>query len=214
MTMPQPPRPGKFGSRLNGGGAASTRAGAGRSGGHGRNQPPSTETTMFKPLICTALVLASGFALAQPGDADREARRAEWQAKAEARFAEADTDRDGRLDRVEAQAFGERFNQHFDRIDANHDGEVDKQEIAQARQHARKGRHGMRQHAAFQRGLFKGMDDNGDGAISRAELGDKMPRWSENFAGIDTNGDGQLSREELRAAKRAAHEQRKAAREG
>ncbi len=169
---------------------------------------------MFKPLFCTALVLASGFALAKSGDADREARRAEWQAKAEARFAEADKDRDGRLDRVEAQAFGERFNNHFDRIDANADGEIDKQEIAQARQHARKGRHGMRAGMAYQRGLFKGMDDDGDGAISRAELGDKVPRWSENFATIDANSDGKLSREELHAARRAAHAQRQAQREG
>ncbi|WP_176693159.1 EF-hand domain-containing protein [Arenimonas terrae] len=169
---------------------------------------------MFKPLFCTALVLASGFALAQSGDADREARRAEWQAKAEARFAEADTDRDGRLDRVEARAFGERFNKHFDRIDANKDGEVDKQEIAQARQHMRKGRHGMRAGMAYQRGLIKGMDDDGDGAISRAELGSKVPRWSDNFATIDSNGDGELSREELHAAKRAAREERQASREG
>lgn len=169
---------------------------------------------MFKPLFCTALVLASGFALAQPGDADREAHRAEWRAKADARFAEADTDRDGRLDRVEAKAFGERFNKNFDRIDANSDGEIDKQEIAQARQHARKGRHGMRAVRAYQRGLFKGMDDDGDGAISRTELGDKVPRWSENFATIDANRDGKLSREELHAARRAAREQRQAQREG
>ena len=158
---------------------------------------------MFKPLICTALLLAGGVALANPGEADREARRAEWQAKAEARFAAADTDRDGRLDRVEAQAFGERFNRHFDRIDANRDGEVDKQEIAQARQHARKGHQRMRAGMAYQRGLFKGMDDDGNGAISRAELGDKMPRWSENFASLDADRNGELSGEELRAARKA-----------
>lgn len=169
---------------------------------------------MFKPLFCTALVLASGFALAQPTESEREARRAEWQAKAEARFAEADTDRDGRLDRVEAQAFGERFNKNFDRIDANRDGEIDKAEIAQARQQMRKGRHGMGAGRAYQRGLFKGMDDDGDGAISRAELGSKVPRWSDNFATLDANRDGKLSREELRDARRAAHERRKAAQAG
>lgn len=171
---------------------------------------------MFKPLICTALVLASGFALAQTqtGTADHEARRAEWQAKADARFAEADKDADGRIDRVEAQAFGERFNKHFDRMDANKDGELDKQELAQARRHARDGRHGGRGHGAFLHGLIKGMDDDGNGAINRAELGNKMPKWSENFATIDTDANGELSREELRAAAQEAREQRKAHHEG
>ena len=145
---------------------------------------------MFKPLICTALVLASGLALAQTGTADHEARRAEWQAKADARFAEADKDADGRIDRVEAQAFGERFNKNFDRMDANKDGELDRQELAQARQHARNGRHGGRGHGAFLHGLIKGMDDDGDGAIDRAELGNKMPKWSENFATIDADANG------------------------
>lgn len=172
---------------------------------------------MFKPLFCAALVLASGSALANPADADHDARRAEWQAKADARFAEADKDRDGRIDRVEAQAFGERFGKNFDRMDANTDGEIDKQEIAQARRHMRdgqRGHRGMHSHMAFQRGLVKGMDDDGDGAVSRAELGNKVPKWSENFAAIDADADGKLSREELRAHMRAEHEARKAQREG
>lgn len=169
---------------------------------------------MFKPLFCTALVLASGLALANAGTTDPDARRAEWQAKADARFAEADKDADGRIDKIEAQAFGERFNTHFDRMDANKDGELDKQELAQARQHARKGHHRMRSHMAYQRGLVKGMDDDGDGAISRAELGDKMPKWSENFATIDANADGELSRDELHTAARQARDARKAAKEG
>lgn len=159
---------------------------------------------MFKPLICTALVLASSMAMAQDKDGDREAKRAQWQAKAEARFVEADKDRNGYIDRVEAQFLGERMVTHFDRIDADSDGRLSREELAEARNKARRGGHRMRSHMAFQRGLFIGMDDDGDGAISRAELGDKMPRWSENFDAIDANNDGKLSREELRDHQREA----------
>lgn len=171
---------------------------------------------MFKPLICTALVLASGFAFAQDAGGDREARRAEWQARAEARFAEADKDRDGRLDRVEVQAYGERMARHFDRIDANRDGELERAEIADARRQAMQGKrhHRMRAMHAYQRGLFKGMDDDGNGAISRAELGDKMPRWAENFAAIDADQDGEISAGELKAHRQAMRAAHRAQREG
>lgn len=174
---------------------------------------------MFKPLICTALVLASGLAFAQDAGADREARRAEWQAKAEARFAEADKDRDGRLDKVEAQAFGDRLVRNFDRIDANRDGEIERSEMADARRHAAQGKRHQRMRSmhAYQRGLFKGMDDDGNGAISRAELGDKVPRWAENFAVIDADANGEISADELKAHRqkmRAEHRAQRPQREG
>lgn len=164
---------------------------------------------MLKPLICTALVLASSMAMAQDKGGDREAKRAQWQAKAEARFVEADKDRNGFIDRVEAQFLGERMVTHFDRIDADKDGRLSREELAQARNKARRGGQKMRGHMAFQRGLFIGMDDDGDGAISRAELGNKMPRWSENFDAIDANNDGKLSKEELRNYQREAWKARR-----
>mgnify|MGYP006190792427 CR=1 FL=1 len=174
---------------------------------------------MFKPLICTALVRASGLAFAQDAGADREARRAEWQARADARFVEADKDRDGRIDKVEARAFGERMVRNFDRIDANKDGGLERSELAQARRHAAGGKGGQRMRTmhAYQRGLFKGMDDDGNGAISRAELGDKMPRWSEHFTVIDADANGEISGEEMKAHRRkmrAEHGGQRAGREG
>jgi hypothetical protein len=174
------------------------------------------ETTMFKPLICTALVLASGLAFAQDAGADREARRAEWQARAEARFVEADKDRDGRLDKVEAQALGERLARNFDRVDADSDGELTREEMAQARRQAAGARHGkrMKMMQAYQRGLFKGMDDDGNGAISRAELGDKMPRWAEQFTAIDADANGELSREEMKAHRQKVRAEHQAQRGG
>ena len=168
---------------------------------------------MRKTLLFTALALASGLVLAQQSaPADREAMRAEWRAKAEARFAEADKDGDGSLDKVEASLHGERLAKHFDRIDANGDGAIDKAELAQLRarmHHARNGMHRMR---GFHQGLFVGMDDDRNGAISRAELGEKVPKLAENFAAIDKDGNGELSREEFQAHRREMRALRQAAR--
>lgn len=174
---------------------------------------------MRKTLIFTALALASGLVLAQQPPAadargDREAMRAEWRAKADARFAEADKDGDGQLDRIEVQGGFERLARHFDRIDANSDGELSRDELkamhGKMRQHGRKGGRRM----GYMQGLIKGMDDDGNGAISRAELGDKAPKLAENFASIDSNGDGELSREEMREHRKARRAERQEAKAG
>lgn len=173
---------------------------------------------MFKPLICISLTLAAGLAFAQAPADGRDARRAEWQARADARFAEADKNGDGQLDRTEAQAWGDRFTARFDDIDADRNGRLGRDELAQARgkfmREHRGGRgHGRGAAMAFQRGLFKGMDDNGDGAIDRAELGNKVPKWVEHFDVIDANKDGRIDRQELRDYRRAVQEQRRAERD-
>jgi hypothetical protein len=172
------------------------------------------ETPMIKSILCLSLIAATGFAYAATGDdnGDREARRAEWQARAEAKFAEADADRDGSLDRVEAAAFGERFVARFDRIDADSNGELSKDEMRKAqRMHRRGGRgHGM----SYMAGMFKGMDDDGNGAISRAELGTKAPMLADNFVAIDLDRNGELSQEELRAHHRAKRAEHRASGEG
>lgn len=164
---------------------------------------------MIRSTLAISLALAAGVALAAPvpgtdkgsSSTDREARMAQWQAEAQARFAAADADRDGSLDRVEAQALGARVTENFDRLDADSDGKLTPEELRQARKRGQSG-HGR---SAFFMGLVKGMDDDGDGAISRAELGDKMPEWSEKFTTIDADGDGRLSHAELRAHMRATH---------
>jgi Ca2+-binding EF-hand superfamily protein len=170
---------------------------------------------MRKTLIFTALALASGLVMAQqsaPADVagDRDAKRAQWQAKADARFAEADKDGDGQLDRIEVQGMNERLAKNFDRVDVNSDGELSREELAamhsKMRQHGRKAGRRM----GYMHGLVKGMDDDGNGAISRAELGDKAPKLAENFDAIDANNDGELSREEMREFRKTRRAERQA----
>ena len=166
-------------------------------------------TTLFLALTLAAGATFAATATPNPAtDAERAARKAAWQADAKARFDAADADRDGRLDRVEVQGH-ERLARHFDRLDKNADGELTRDEIAQARGH--RGDRGHRG-GAFHLGLIKGMDDDGNEAISRAELGNKMPKWSEQFTVIDANDDGQLQRTELLAFAKVQREERGASR--
>ena len=152
---------------------------------------------MKRVIAFTALALATGlaFAQAQP-TGERAERAAQWRAEAEARFAQADKDGDGKLDKVEARDM-ERISRHFDRLDANADGKLDKDELRQAHRKHRGGRRMAQGHEAFLRGLWVGMDDDKDGLVSRAELGDKAPKLAENFEAIDANRDGKLSRGEM-----------------
>ena len=158
--------------------------------------------TIRLPLVlCLGLAAAGATAadLAAPETGPHAGRRAEL----EARFAAADADRDGRLDRVEAATVGDRLVGFFDRLDADTDGKLTREELASAA----RGYHGHRGHAgfAFFAGVVKGMDDDGDGDLSLAEIGTKMPAWSDAFATIDANADGRLQRDELHAHARAQH---------
>lgn len=144
-------------------------------------------------VLGSGLLLAS-VALAQPvapaGPNPRADRRAEA-------FAEADSNRDGRLTLAEFQAARSRkLAEQFQRMDGNRDGALTADEMSQARRE-------HRQMRASRRGGIKALDSNGDQALSRAEIGDKMPRLTENFDSIDLDHDGRLDRTELRAGREA-----------
>ena len=179
-------------------------------GGLHRRKP---EKSMHKTLSVTtlALALASGLAFARQDEpADREAARAEWRARAEARWAASDKDGDGSLDRVEAQAHHPRLAERFDRIDADGDGEISREEMRAMHGRMHQGRRGMHRMQGYMAGLFVGMDDDRNGAISRSELGDKAPRIAENFAAIDKDGNGELDKEEFREHHRSQRAARRA----
>ncbi|MDY0023082.1 EF-hand domain-containing protein [Arenimonas caeni] len=166
---------------------------------------------MRKTLIFTALALASGLAFAQADKpADRDAARAEWRAQADARWAASDKDGDGALDRAEAAAHHARLGENFDRIDANSDGRISREEMRAMHGKMRHGGRGGHRMQGYMAGLFVGMDDDRNGAISRAELGDKAPRIAENFAAIDKDGNGEISKEEFRAFRKAQRDERRA----
>lgn len=106
-----------------------------------------------------------------------EAARREGAAK---HFAAKDTDKDGKLSRAEVAKMPDAV---FARIDANHDGFLTPDELAQAHQgHGQKG--------------FQRADTNGDGVISRDEA---LARSDKRFARLDTNGDGVITQEEMNA---------------
>jgi len=151
------------------------------------------------PLLLSTL-LVSGTVLAQtaappPPDAGRDRMRDHMRERAEQKFNEADSNHDGNISQSEWQSASLReAKEHFTRLDANRDGKVSRAEMDQARSE-HMGRHGERG------GRMRALDTDGDQQLSRAEIGDKMPKLAADFDRLDGNRDGKLSRDEIRAGR-------------
>lgn len=97
------------------------------------------------------------------------------------RFAQADTDGDGTITRDEmlaqvterAEAGVDRF---FDRFDADEDGAVTQEEIAEAREAQNEERR-----ARMAERIFERMDADGDGTVSEEEFADAAGRLREHM---------------------------------
>jgi len=96
------------------------------------------------------------------------------------RFQAIDKDRDGKISRAEFPGQPPLF----ERLDADKDGFLTKEEIVKEQEAAR---------AGFAAERLKAMDKDGDGKISRQEFQGPEPA----FDRLDANGDGFLTKEEL-----------------
>jgi Ca2+-binding EF-hand superfamily protein len=167
---------------------------------------------MKRLLVLSVSLAVAGLAFAQTGAGRSEARDGRPREPGSAIFDRQDSNHDGKVNLAEfQQAARERQQKMFERLDRDRDGAITREEARALREEHRekfRGRRGERQRRMQQ---LRGLDTDGDQQLSRAEIGDKLPRLSENFARIDGNNDGKLSRDELRAAREARHAQAKPA---
>jgi hypothetical protein len=118
------------------------------------------------------------------------------------RFAAADADRNGVLSRAEVERSLPRLAPRFDRLDRNRDGNLSPDEL-RARAGAGGGGAGEGGFAEH----FRRADADGDGALTRAEAEQALPRLGAKFDRIDADHDARLTPDELRRyfdARRAA----------
>lgn len=110
-----------------------------------------------------------------------------------------DTDGDGTISKAEADAL-------FNRIDANHDGKLDKNEMSAYRKASMEQRRAEMQ-KEFE-AKFKAADKNGDGALTKDEVQAGMPRLARRFDQLDANHDGKLTLAEIKAGMEKMHQER------
>lgn len=128
------------------------------------------------------------------------------------RFAAADRNGNGSLDRNEFAQLATRRADAFERIDRNRDGVLDPQELSAAKAVAEARRELGKARRAMARAQFRYLDANRDGALTLAEIGSDAPELAQAFGTIDADRDGRITREEAREHARKMRAERGPAR--
>jgi hypothetical protein len=159
---------------------------------------------MKRSILLISGLLATGIVLAQtatpPPQGDHgERMRNRMQERLDAKFQESDSNHDGTITQAEWQSARLReANEHFQKMDGNRDGKLTRTEVDAARDQRMQGR----EHKRGERGArLRALDKDGDQQLSRAEIGNDMPRLAADFDRLDGNRDGKLSRDEIRAGR-------------
>jgi len=162
---------------------------------------------MNKSMLLASCVLVSSMALAaEPMQSGNEGGREQMRERAQAHFAESDQNHDGKLSLAEWQAARNKtLAEQFRKLDGNNDGALTQEEMRQAHEQRKQMRGERRGQAGGMREKLRTLDTNQDQALSRAEIGDQLPKLSENFDSIDSDRDGKLTRDEIRAARESMH---------
>lgn len=158
--------------------------------------------------LALAIVALSALAQVAPPEAQSQARTTEEQKTMPPRdpaFARLDTDNDGRVGAVEAEA-DSKFGMHFDDMDSDDDGFVSTAEFAAfpraAPPTAQGAEHAAEHSAVATREAFGALDKDKDGRVSSTEASADAS-FDSGFAALDANGDGFVSDTEYRAQAKA-----------
>lgn len=145
---------------------------------------------MTRVSMLLAGVALIGLTSAMPAVAESEDHSCSHRERMQQRFAEVDTDKDGKVSDQERKAAKDK---RFKEIDRNRDGKVTEKEMEAHHQAREAERHKAR---------FAEMDKDGNGTLSADEL--EGPK-GDRFEKADANNDGYVTKEEM---KKSRHERR------